>query len=101
MESAQLGSGTQPHYEAPGNFHVGDLIVIRPKLAFAQPVQIQVMDLASEKILKFYVYITNHDVYDIINQLNKNLKVHFVFNLYNEIRSAIESWLKQTSHTHF
>ena len=101
MESAQLGSGTQPHYEASGNFHVGDLIVIRPKLAFAQPVQIQVMDLASEKILKFYVYITNHDVYDIINQLNKNLKVHFVFNLYNEIRSAIESWLKQTSHTHF
>ena len=73
-----MGSGTQTH-EAPGNLHIRDVIVICPKLALGQLVQIQVMDSASDKILKFYIYITNPQVYGIINWLNKNLKIIFLY----------------------
>ena len=36
------------------------------------------MDSVSDKMFKFYINITNPQVYDIINQLNKNLKMHFI-----------------------
>ena len=41
------------------------------------------MDSASDKNLK--IFITNHQVYDIANQLNKNLKMHFVLPFYTEL----------------
>ena len=50
-------SGTPPHYEAPGNLEIGDVIVSCPKLALSQLVQIRVIDSASHKILTFYTYI--------------------------------------------
>ena len=95
-----MGSGTQTH-EAPGNLHIRDVIVICPKLALGQLVQIQVMDSASDKILKFYIYITNPQVYGTISWLNKNLKIIFFVYLYKESRSDIETWSKTTSHTPF
>ena len=88
-----MGSGTQTH-EAPGNLHIRDVIVICPKLALGQLVQIQVMDSASDKILKFYINITNPQVYGTINWLNKNLKIIFFVYLYKESRSDIETWSK-------
>ena len=95
-----MGSGTQTH-EAPGNLHIRDVIVICPKLALGQLVQIQVMDSASDKILKFYINITNPQVYGTINWLNKNLKIIFFVYLYKESRSDVETWSKTTSHTPF
>ena len=52
-----MGSGTQPHYEAPGNLYIREVIVTCSKLALAQLIQIQVMDSVSDKILNMYVYI--------------------------------------------
>ena len=46
------GSGTQLHYEAPGNLHIREVIVTCSKLALAQLIQIQVMELVLDKILK-------------------------------------------------
>ena len=60
--------------EATGNLHIGDVIVTCSKLALGQLIQIQVMDSASDKILKFYIY--NKSSLDINNRLNKNLKMH-------------------------
>ena len=60
------------HYEAPGNLHIREVIVTCSKLALGQLIQIQVMDSLSDKILKIYI-ISNHQVYDIISWLNKNL----------------------------
>ena len=58
MNSTKVrGSETQPHVEAPDNLHIGDVIVSTPKLALGQLVQIQVIDTASDKILKSYIYI--------------------------------------------
>ena len=91
MGLAGLGSGSQPHYEATDNLHIRDVIVSCPKLALHQLIQIQVMNLASYTMLQFYIYNTNPQVYDIINWLNKNLKVHFVLNFYKETRSDIET----------
>ena len=51
--------------EATGNLHIGDVIVTCSKLALGQLIQIQVMDLASDKILKFYIH--NKSSLDIIN----------------------------------
>ena len=59
------------HYEAPGNLHIREVIVTCSKLALGQLIQIQVMDSVSDKTLN--IYISNHQVYDIINRLNKNL----------------------------
>ena len=59
------------HYEAPGNLHIREVIVTCSRLAFGQLIQIQVMDSVSDKT--FNIYISNHQVYDIINWLNKNL----------------------------
>ena len=73
-----MGSGTQTH-EAPGNLQIGDEIVSSPKLVLSQLVQFQVMDSASDKTLKFYVYIKYPQVYRIINWLNKNLKIIFLY----------------------
>ena len=66
--------GTQPHYKAPSNLHIGEVIVTCSKLALGQLIQIQEMDSLSDKILKIYI-ISNHQVYDIISWLNKNLIV--------------------------
>ena len=52
MGQAGLGSGTQPHYEAPGNLHIRVVIVTRSKLALGQLIQIQVMDSVSDKVIK-------------------------------------------------
>ena len=41
------------------------------------------MDSASDKNLK--IFITNHQVYDIANWLNKNLKMQFVLLFYKEL----------------
>ena len=49
-------SGTQSHYEAPGNFHIREVIVTCSKLALGQFIQIQLMDSVSDKILK-YIYL--------------------------------------------
>ena len=49
--------GPKPHYEAPGNLHIREVIVTCSKLALGQLIQIQVMDLVSDKILKIYIYI--------------------------------------------
>ena len=73
MDKAGPGSGTQPHFEAPGNLHITEVIVTCSKLSLGQLIQIQVMDLVSDKILNIYIYISNHQVYDVINWLNKNL----------------------------
>ena len=73
MDKAGPGGGTQPHFEAPGNLHIREVIVTCSKLSLGQLIQIQVMDLVSDKILNIYIYISNHQVYDIINWLNKNL----------------------------
>ena len=54
-----LGSGTQPHYEPPGNLHIRELIVTCSKLALGRLIQIQVMDSLSDKILK-HTFISNH-----------------------------------------
>ena len=56
---AGLGSGIQPHYEAPGKIHIAYVIVNCPKLALDQLVQVQVIDSASDKILKIYIYINS------------------------------------------
>ena len=72
MSEAGPASGTQPHYEPPGNFHIREVIVTCSKLALGQLIQIQAMDSVSDKILK-YTLISNHQVYDIIRWLNKNL----------------------------
>ena len=64
-------------------------------LTLYQLIQILVMDSASYKMLKFYIYITNSQVYDIINWLNKNLKMHFVLYLYKGTSSDIETWSKK------
>ena len=40
-----------------GNLQIGDVIVSCSKLALRQLFQIQVTGLASEKTLKFYIYI--------------------------------------------
>ena len=50
-------SEIQPHYEAPGNLHITEVIVICSKLALGQLIQIQVMDSVSDKIMKIYIYI--------------------------------------------
>ena len=73
MDKAGPGGGTQPHFEAPGNLHIREVIVTCSKLSLGQLIQIQVMDLVSDKILNIYIYISNHQVYDVINWLNKNL----------------------------
>ena len=49
-------SGTQSHYEAPGNLHIREVIVTCSKLALGQFIQIQLMDSVSDKILK-YIYL--------------------------------------------
>ena len=49
-------SGIQSHYEAPGNFHIREVIVTCSKLALGQFIQIQLMDSVSDKILK-YIYL--------------------------------------------
>ena len=51
------GCETQPHYKAPGNLHIREVIITCSKLALGQLIQIQVMDLVSDKILKIYIYI--------------------------------------------
>ena len=56
-------SGTQPHYEAPGNLEIGDVIVSCPKLALSQLVQIRVIDSVSDKILTFYTYIKSSSLW--------------------------------------
>ena len=43
-------SEIQPHYEAPGNLHITEVIVICPKLALGQLIQIQMMDSVSDNI---------------------------------------------------
>ena len=53
---AGLSSGTEPHYEAPGNLHIREVIVTCSKLALGQFIQIQLMDSVSDKILK-YIYL--------------------------------------------
>ena len=77
MDKAGPGGGKQPHFEAPGNLHIREVIVTCSKLSLGQLIQIQVMDLVSDKILNIYIYIyiyiSNHQVYDVINWLNKNL----------------------------
>ena len=92
----ERASGTQPHYEAPGNLQIRYVIVSCQKLAFGKLIQIQVMGSASDKILNLYIYIyiyiSNPQVYDIISWLNKNLKMHFVLYFYKRIRSDIETW---------
>ena len=70
--NSAVGSGTQPHYEAPGNLHIREVIVACSKLALGHLIQIQVIDSVSDKIWK-YIFISNHQVYVIINWLNKNL----------------------------
>ena len=55
--NSAVGSGTQPHYEAPGNLHIREVIVACSKLALGHLIQIQVIDSVSDKILKMYVYI--------------------------------------------
>ena len=57
MGYAGPGSGTQPHYEAPSNLHIREVIVTSSKLALGQLIEIQVMDSLSDKILKIYIYI--------------------------------------------
>ena len=54
---ARLGSRTQPHYEAPGNLHIREVIVTCSKLTLGRLIQIQVMDSLSDKILKTYICI--------------------------------------------
>ena len=54
---ARLGSRTQPHYEAPGNLHIREVIITCSKSALAQLIQIQVINSVSDKILKIYTYI--------------------------------------------
>ena len=56
-------SGTQPHYEAPGNLEIGDVIVSCPKLVLSQLVQIRVIDSVSDKILTFYTYIKSSSLW--------------------------------------
>ena len=46
----ERASGTQPHYEAPGNLQIRDVIVSCQKLAFGKLIQIQVMGSVSDKI---------------------------------------------------
>ena len=57
MGSAGSGSGTQPHYEAPGNLHIREAIVICSKLPLDQLIQIQVMHSVSDVILKIYIFV--------------------------------------------
>ena len=59
------------------NLRIRDVIVSGAKWALGQLVQILLIDSASDKILKIYIYITNPQVYGIINWLNKNFKMHF------------------------
>ena len=54
---AGSSSGTQLHYEAPGNLHIREVIVTCSKLALGQLIQVQVMDSVSDKILKIFIYI--------------------------------------------
>ena len=56
-KNASLGSGTQPHYEPPGKFHIREVIVTCSRLALHKLIQIQGMDSVSDKILNRYTYI--------------------------------------------
>ena len=63
------GSGTQPHYEAPGNLLIREVRVTCSKLDLDQLIQIQVMESVSDKIFKIYIYIKSSSLWH--HQLGK------------------------------
>ena len=70
-------SGTQSHYEAPGNFHIREVIVTCSKFALGQLIQIQVMDIISCLNNFFYLFIRNLGL--ILKFVQKNQTSHTPF----------------------